>query len=92
MSKSSNTKWYHCLVGEDGKLAVVTLGFFLWMIAITFCWTYLTLMGGALIELPTTVVHLTLAMGGIKVTHKLAEHDWAKVLESIVGFFTKKKS
>lgn len=80
-------KWWSVFVGADGKLAVVTIGFLIWMLAVTGCWTYLTIAGAKLIELPATVVHLTLALGATKVTHKLAENDWGKIVAKIVEFF-----
>lgn len=80
----TKTKWYHFFITDDEKVAVVTIGFLLWMIALTTCWTYLTIRHEKLEDLPRAVVHLTIALGATKVTHKLAEQDWSKVAEKLI--------
>jgi hypothetical protein len=83
--------WASLFTGVDGKLAVVTIGFLLWMTAVTLCWAGQSLYDHKLAELPTTVVHLTLALGATKVTHRIAEGNWEKVIENIISIFKKKK-
>lgn len=83
--------WRPMIVGKDNKLAVVTISFILWMTAVTGCWVHQSFHDGKLAELPSTVVHLTLALGATKVTHRIAEGNWEKVIMSIVDYFKKKK-
>ena len=78
--------------GVDGKLAVVTLGFLIWMLAVTFCWAGQSIYEHKLVELPATVVHLTLALGATKVTHRIAEGNWEKIIGKVIEYFKKKKS
>ena len=77
--------------GADGKLAVVTLGFLIWMLSVTFCWVGQSVYEHKLVELPSTLVHLTLALGATKVTHRIAEGNWEKIIGNVISIFKKKK-
>lgn len=86
-------KWYHYFITEDKKVAVVSLGFLVWIIAVSLGWVVASVAGvwkdGKLAELPATVVHLTLALGATKVTHRIAEANWEKVLGQFFSLFKK---
>lgn len=90
-TERQNPHWKFLFVGKDNKLAVVTLSFIIWMLAVTGCWVHQSLHDGKLADLPPTIVHLTLALGATKVTHRVAEGNWEKILTSLIDCFKKKK-
>ena len=86
-------KWYHHFITQEGKVAVVSLGFLIWIVAVSLGWVVASIVevwkDGKLAELPATVVHLTLALGATKVTHRIAEANWEKVLGQFFSLFKK---
>lgn len=83
--------WKSLFTGADGKMAVVGVAFLIWTTAVTVGWIVTSLKNGKLDDLPPTVVHLTLALGATKVTHRLAEGNWEKVISQIIDLFNKRK-
>lgn len=86
-------KWYHYFITQEGKIAVVSLGFLFWIIAVSIAWLFASIIDvykdGKLSELPETVVKLTLALGATKIGHRVAEANWEKVLTSLFSLFKK---
>lgn len=84
-------KWYHHFITQEGKVAVVSLGFLIWIVAVSLGWVVASITGvykdGKLSELPETVVSLTLTLAATKVTHRIAEANWEKVLGQFFTLF-----
>ncbi len=76
------------IVGSDNKLAVISLSFLIWMMSVTACWIGQTIHDKKMAELPPTVVHLTLALGSVKVGHRIAEGKWETIITKL---FNRKK-
>lgn len=89
-------KWYHYFITQEGKVAVVSLGFLFWITAVSLGWTIASIKGvftdGKLVELPATVISLTVTLGATKVTHRIAESNWEKVLGQFFSLFKKEAS
>lgn len=67
------------------------VGFLLWMIVLCGSYATMAVFTKTLPEIPTSVVHLTLALGATKVTHRIAEGNWEKTIEKILDSFKKKE-
>jgi hypothetical protein len=83
-------KWHSIFRNTQNKVSAMEVGFLMWLTVVTLCWGFLTIKDGKMADIPRTVVHVTLALGGTKVAHKLAENNWEKVAGSIVSIFKKK--
>lgn len=66
------------------------VGFLLWMIVLCTSYATMSICNKNLPEIPSSVVHLTLALGATKVTHRIAEGNWEKTIEKIIDTFKKK--
>jgi len=88
-------KWHSVFRSSCGKVSGMEIGFLLWLICVCISWTTMCLTTHTLAEVPSTVVHLTLALGATKVTHRLAENNWEKTIGKILSYlkskFKKKK-
>lgn len=66
------------------------VAFLLWMTVLCVSYGSMALYTKSLPDIPVSVVHLTLALGATKVTHKIAEGNWEKTIEKILDTFKKK--
>lgn len=66
------------------------IGFLLWMFVLCTSYATMAVHTKNLPEIPASVVHLTLALGATKVTHRIAEGNWEKTIEKIIDTIKKK--
>lgn len=85
-------KWHSIFRNSSGKVSAMEIGFLLWMISLCISWVAMNLASHSLAEIPSSAVHLTLALGATKVTHRLAENNWEKIIAQIIHFFKNRKS
>lgn len=84
-------QWQSLFKNSAGKVSAMEIGFLLWLISLCICWVAMNLKTHSLSEIPATVVHLTLALGATKVTHRLAENNWEKIIVQIIHFLKNRK-
>lgn len=84
-------KWNSAFCGKEGKVSAVRVAFLLWMFMFSLCWGVMCISQNKLADIPPTVVHITLALGATKVSHRVAEGEWDKVIEVVAKSFAKKK-
>lgn len=65
-------------------------GFILWMVVVSLSYLGMVFHSKTMPEMPSSVVHFTLALGATKVTHQVAEGNWDKIIAKIVDFFKRK--
>jgi len=83
-------KWHSIFRNSQNKVSAMEVGFLLWMLVISISYSSMALTTKSLPDIPMSVVHLTLALGATKVTHRIAEGNWEKTIEKIVDSFKKK--
>jgi len=66
------------------------------MVTLCLVWGIISFNSNKLYDLPASVVHITLALGATKVTHRIAEGNMDKIIEAITDIiksrFVKKSS
>ena len=68
---------------QNDKISSVRVAFLLWMVTLCLVWGILSFKDSKMYDLPSTVVHITLALGATKVTHRLAEGNTDKIISAI---------
>lgn len=84
-------KWHSMFRNSAGKVSAMEIGFLLWMISLCVSWVTMNLATHSLADIPSSIVHLTLALGATKVTHRLAENNWEKIITQIIHYFKNRK-
>jgi hypothetical protein len=84
-------RWGSICRGPDDKVSAVRVAFLIWMISLSVSWCAMCIHDGKLADIPPTVVHLTLALGATKVTHRIAEGNWEKVIAKALDLFKQRK-
>jgi hypothetical protein len=66
------------------------------MLTLCLVWGILSFKDNKIYDLPTSVIHITLALGATKVTHRVAEGNMDKIVDAITEIlksrFIKKSS
>jgi hypothetical protein len=83
-------KWHSIFRNSQNKFCAVEVGFFLWMLFLIFSLSFLTIYLMKIPDVPSSIVHITIALSGVKITHKLAEGKWAEIIKKFLDFFKKK--
>ena len=80
----------------NDKISSVRVAFLLWMVTLCLVWGVLSFNGNKMYDLQTSVIHITLALGATKVTHRVAEGNFDKIVDAITEIlksrFIKKSS
>ena len=84
-------KWHSVFRNSDNKVSGMEIAFLSWMMVVCVSYLGMVIYNRNMPEMPSSVVHFTLALGATKVTHKVAEGKWDKIFEKVVDFFKKKK-
>jgi len=77
-------KWTSILrSSEGGKISAVRVAFLLWMVTMCLVWGILSFKSDKMMDIPQTVVSITMAMGATKVTHRIAESNMDKIIDAL---------
>jgi len=68
---------------QNDKISSIRVTFLLWMVTLCLVWGILSFKDGKIYDLPTSIVHITLAMGATKVTHRVAEGNLDKIIDAL---------
>lgn len=90
MDKITNFKWHSIFRNSQNKVSAMEVGFLLWMLVVCTSYATMAITSRTLPEIPASVVHLTLALGATKVTHRIAEGNWEKTIEKVIDAVKKK--
>jgi hypothetical protein len=69
----------------NNQFSVVQVAFLLWIITVALCWSGISIYDKKLDDLPPTIVHLTIALGATKVTHRIAEGNWEEIIKKVIS-------